>query len=126
MSERKGDYRVRLGRRGEQLAADYLERSGYRVIERNVRRREGEIDLVALHDETLVFVEVKLRSPGPMGGAIEALTAAKQRRLRELAGAYAAEHPELPANLRIDLVAIDLAPDGGVGRVQHLESAVEG
>ena len=116
----------RLGALGERLAADYLERQGYRVIERNVWRREGEIDLVALHDRTLVFVEVKLRSPGPMGGAVESLSSAKQRRLRELAGAYAAEHPELPADLRIDLIAIDLAADGSVREVRHVESAVEG
>ena len=126
MSERGGDYRVKLGRWGEQLAADYLERRGYEVIERNVHRREGEIDLVALRDETLVFVEVKLRNPGPMGGAVEALTVTKQRRLRELAAAYAAQHPELPADLRIDVIAIDLDADGDVGKVNHLESAIEG
>ena len=125
MSERTGDYRVRLGRLGEQLAAEYLQGRGYEVIERNVRRREGEIDLVAVRDGTLVFVEVKLRTPGPMGGAVEAVTSTKRRRLRELAGAYAAEHPELPSDLRIDVVAIDLTPDGDVGAVQHLESAIE-
>lgn len=126
MSEREADYRQRLGRRGEELAAEYLEQRGYKVIERNVRRREGEIDLIATRKKTLVFVEVKLRNAGPFGGAIQALTAAKQRRLRELAAAYSAEHPELPSDLRIDLVAIDLEPDGEVGAVQHVESAVEG
>ena len=60
-----------------------------------------------------------------MGGAVEAVTSTKRRRLRELAGAYAAEHPELPSDLRIDVVAIDLKPDGNVGAVQHLESAIE-
>ena len=125
MSDRTGGYRVRLGQFGEQLAAEYLQRRGYEVIERNVRRREGEIDLVAVRDGTLVFVEVKLRNPGPMGGAVEAVTSTKRRRLRELAGAYAAEHPELPSDLRIDVVAIDLKPDGNVGAVQHLESAIE-
>ena len=125
MSDAKGGYRQRLGRRGEELAAEYLEGRGYRVIERNVRSRGGEIDLIATRKRTLVFVEVKLRSPGAFGGAIEALTAAKQRRLRELAAAYSAEHPELPSDLRIDLVAIDLDADGEVGAVQHVESAVE-
>ncbi|MDP6605026.1 MAG: YraN family protein [Dehalococcoidia bacterium] len=125
MSETGGDYRQRLGRRGEDLAAEYLAERGYEVIERNVRRREGEIDPVALHRKTLVFVEVKLRSPGPFGGAVEALTGRKQRRLRELAAAYSADHPELPGDLRIDLVAIDLKEDGDVD-VQHLESAIEG
>ncbi len=126
MSERKGSYRVRLGAWGEQFAADYLEQRGYRVLDRNVRRREGEIDLVALDGDTLVFVEVKLRRSTAMGGAVEALSGSKQRRLRELATAYAAEHPELPEDLRIDLFAIDLKQDGGDPAVQHVESAVEG
>ncbi len=61
----------------EELAAEYLEDHGYLVIERNVRRREGEIDLVATRKRTLIFVEVKLRNAGPFGGAIEALTVAE-------------------------------------------------
>jgi len=126
VSERPADYRQQLGQRGEELAAEYLKRNGYKVIDRNVRRLEGEIDLIATRKRTLVFVGVKLRSPGPFGGAIQALTAAKQRPLRELAVAYSAEHPELPSDPRIDLVAIDLAADGEVGEVQHVESAVEG
>lgn len=120
-----GDDRQRLGRWGERLAADYLERHGYRVLERNVWRREGEIDLVAVHGETLVFVEVRIRRRGAMGKAVESLTPAKQRRLRKLATVYSAEHPELPADLRIDLVAIELGPDGRLADVQHVESAVE-
>lgn len=96
------------------------------MIDRNVRHREGEIDLVVLRDDALVFVEVKLRRPGPLGGAVEAVSATKQRRLRELAGAYSAEHPELPSDLWIDVIAIDLDARGRVGELQHLESAVEG
>ena len=71
------------------------------------------------------FTEVKLRRPGRAGRAIEALSARKQRRLRELAAAYGAEHPELPADLRIDLVAIDLGADGSVASFEHIENAVE-
>lgn len=120
-----GDDRQRLGRWGERLAADYLERRGYRVLERNVRRREGEIDLVTVYEETLVFVEVRIRRGDSVGKAVESLTPAKQRRLRQLATVYSAEHPELPADLRIDLVAIELRPDGRLGEVQHVKSAVE-
>lgn len=118
--------RKRIGDSGERLAADYLERLGHRVIERNVRRREGEVDLVTLDGETLVFVEVKLRRQGGFGGAIEAITPAKQLRLQALAEAYAAEHPELPQQLRIDLVAVELAADGALREVRHVRSAVEG
>jgi putative endonuclease len=103
-----------------------LERRGYRVIERNVRRAESEIDLVAgaagTPDATLVFVEVKLRRSGR---AVEALSAAKRERLCRLAEGYAAEHPGLPAVLRIDLLAIDLAA-GGEPSIEHIEGAVEG
>ena len=120
----------RLGRSGERLAADYLVGRGYELIARNVRRREGEVDLVAVDGAveggTLVFVEVKLRRPGHAGRAIEALSPAKQRRLRDLALAYAAEHPELPDQQRIDVVAIDLARDGSVESFEHVVNAVEG
>lgn len=118
--------RRRIGDAGERLAAEYLERHGHRVIARNVRRREGEIDLVTVDGDTLVFVEVKLRRPREFGRAVEALTAAKQRRLQALAEAYAADHPELPHDQRIDLVAVELAADGSVHEVRHVRSAVEG
>lgn len=120
----------RLGRSGERLAADYLQGRGYELVARNVRRREGEVDLIALDGAveggTLVFVEVKLRRPGQAGRAIEALSPAKQRRLRDLALAYAAEHPELPEQQRIDVVAIDLGEDGSVASFEHVVNAVEG
>lgn len=116
---------MRLGQSGERLAADYLKRQGYEVVDRNVRRPEGEIDLVALDNGTLVFVEVKLRRPGGPGKAVDALSEAKKRRMAELALAYSADHPELPQDLRVDLIAIDLKVDGSVGSVQHVQSAVE-
>ncbi len=120
--------RNRLGATGERIAANHLEQRGMRIIERNVRRREGEVDLIALEPstETLVFVEVKLRTSRQTGIAVEALSARKQQRLGQLAEIYAAEHPELPANLRIDLVAIDLGPDGSIDAIEHVRSAVEG
>jgi putative endonuclease len=117
--------RRRVGQSGERVAADYLAARGHQVIATNVRRREGEIDLITVHDVTLVFVEVKLRRSRVAGEAVEAITAAKGRRLVSLAAAYAAEHPELPAHLRIDLVAIDVPRDGAPALVRHIESAVE-
>jgi putative endonuclease len=115
-----------VGDSGERLAADYLESRGHRVLARNVRRREGEIDLITLDGGTLVFVEVKLRRAGELGEAVEAITPAKHRRLIALAEAYGAEHPELPAEQRIDLVAIDLDTRGVLRELRHIRSAVEG
>ena len=119
--------RRRVGDSGERVAADYLVAHGYRIIATNVRRREGEIDLVTLDGDTLVFAEVKLRRSKVNGEAIESLTATKQRRMAALAAAYGAEHPELPALQRIDLIAIaiDVGADGAPMRVQHIKSAVE-
>jgi putative endonuclease len=116
----------RLGQAGERLASDYLQRQGYRVVDRNVRRREGEIDLVVVDDDTLVFVEVKLRRSSRAGAAVQQISPAKHARLLQLAEAYAADHPDLPKNLRLDLVAIDLTVSGEVGKLQHVRSAVEG
>lgn len=124
------DPRRRLGAAGERLAADHLEARGYRILDRNVRRREGEVDLIAVDtsqaEPVLVFIEVKLRRPRVTGGAVESLSRHKQRRLQSLAEMYASEHPELPSVLRIDLVAIDLAADGSLAALNHIESAVEG
>ena len=116
----------RLGEAGERIASRDLEQHGYDVVDRNVRRREGEIDLVALHGDTLVFVEVKLRTSRKMGAAVQAVSPAKGARLRSLAEAYSAEHPELPSDLRIDLVAIELTVGGEVGQLNHVQNAVEG
>ncbi len=122
--ERRG--KQALGDLGERVAAEYLERLGHRVVATNVRRREGEIDLITVEGDTLVFVEVKLRRSATYGGAVQALSPAKQRRMADLAAAYGAEHPELPAQYRIDLVAIDLGRDGAAPAIQHIASAVEG
>ena len=120
--------RNRLGASGERIAAHHLEQRGYRIVDRNVRRREGEVDLIAIEPttDTLVLIEVKLRTSRRAGAAVESLSTRKQIRLRELAEIYAAEHPELPRNLRVDLVAIELASDGSISSIEHVESAVEG
>ena len=119
------DRSQRLGQAGERLAAEHLRGLGYEIIDRNVRRAEGEIDLVAIDDGTLVFVEVKLRTSRRLGGAVSALTARKKARMVELANAYLADHPELPALGRIDLVGIDLRGNGEVGEINHIHNSVE-
>ena len=116
----------RLGAAGERIASRYLEQHGYEVVDKNIRRREGEIDLGALDGETLVFIEVKLRTSRKMGAAVQAVSPAKGARLRQLAEAYSADHPDLPSNLRIDLVAIELTVGGEVGQLNHVQNAVEG
>jgi putative endonuclease len=118
------DGRRRLGAFGERLAAAHLEAKGYRIRARNFRCREGEIDIVAQDGETLVFVEVRTRRGDAMGGPAESVTPAKQARLVMVVMAYLQTLAEPPADQRIDVVAIQLSPDGRLLAIDHLEGAV--
>ncbi|MDO8616045.1 MAG: YraN family protein [Dehalococcoidia bacterium] len=117
------DPRRALGDFGERLAVQHLLAKGYRIRGRNVRIPEGEIDIVAERGELLLFVEVRCRRGRSMGTAVESLTPAKQRRLVALAEAYGQED-DLPPERRIDVIAVDLAPDGRLLSLQHIEGAV--
>ncbi len=113
-----------LGEFGENLAAHHLERKGYAILARNHRTREGEIDIIAQTGNTVAFVEVRTRRGARMGTAAESITPAKSQRLVLLAEAYASQRPGLPEGRRIDLVAIDLAADGRLLSLRHIENAV--
>jgi putative endonuclease len=122
----KGNPRRALGDFAERVAAEHLASRGYAIRDRNVRTRYGEIDLIAEKGDLVAFVEVRCRRGGAMGSAIESLSWSKQARLVALAEAYGQEHPELPGQWRIDLIALDLAADGRVLCLRHVEGAVEG
>lgn len=109
-----------LGRRGEELAAQYLTHAGYTVIDRNWRCARGEIDLVARDGDDTVFVEVKSRSSTAYGHPFEAITAQKLARLRRLAGAWCEAHPYRRGAVRIDAIAVIL-PAGEPPRIEHLQ-----
>lgn len=115
--------RAALGRWGEDLAARELRRRGYEVLERNQRVGRGEVDLVARQGETVVLVEVKTRRAGAFGEARDAISTAKARRLVALGQRHAQSAGA--TDWRIDVVAIDVAPDGGY-TVEVIESAVAG
>ena len=118
--------RRRLGAFGERVAKAHLEAKGYRILETNFRVREGEVDIVAQQGDVVVFVEVKTRRGEAMGSAVEAIGRRKAQRLLQVAEAFDQQHPELPPDRRIDLIAIDLDAAGRVVSLQHIESAVEG
>lgn len=82
-----------LGQWGEEQAAQWLTQRGWRILAKNFRCRMGEIDLVAENGTYLAFVEVKLRKDDRFGSACEAVTPAKQRRLRVTAEYYLMGHP---------------------------------
>ena len=112
-----------LGTYGERIAAAYLTDAGLRLLDRNWRCREGEIDLVALDGRTLVIVEVKTRRGTGFGDPLEAVTDDKLTRLCVLAGAWRRAHRQVrAAGTRIDLVGI-VVPVRGEPRIDHLEAA---
>jgi putative endonuclease len=95
-----------LGRQGEQLAAEHLERSGLAILDRNWRCAEGEIDIVAAERRTLVICEVKTRSGTRYGTPLEAISARKHARLRRLAVRWLAAHTLRFDEVRIDIVGV--------------------
>lgn len=95
-----------LGAHGERLAARRYEDHGYEVVARNWRCADGELDLVVRDDRRLVFVEVKTRSSDRFGHPAEAVTPAKQRRIRRLARRFCDDTGHRAPQLRFDVVAI--------------------
>lgn len=111
-----------LGVRGERIAAAYLTDHGLRLLDRNWRCREGELDIVAREGDAIVFCEVKTRRRTGFGHPVEAVTPAKQRRLRTLAQRWLATHREHAPDLRFDVVGV-LVPPTGPAVVTHLRGA---
>ncbi len=95
-----------LGPEGEQIAADYLAREGYRIMERNYRFHRNEIDIIVLEKHTLCFVEVKTRFSSAKGHPAEAVTPQKQREIIKAARAYLALYGNIDTDCRFDVVAI--------------------
>jgi putative endonuclease len=111
-----------LGSHGERIAAAYLSGAGLRVLDRNWRCREGELDIVAREHDALVFCEVKTRRGVVFGHPVEAVTPAKQRRLRLLAQRWLAAHDEHAPELRFDVVGVLVHPSRPA-LVTHLRAA---
>jgi putative endonuclease len=114
------------GQQGERIAAEHLQRQGYKIVETNVRVTGGEIDLIADDQGTLVFVEVRARRGGAYGDAAESIGKQKQRRVYRAAEAYLQARCIPPARpSRIDVVTIQLDPTGKAMRVELIKNAVE-
>lgn len=111
----------RPGQLGEDLACAALRAAGLEVVARNYRCRTGEIDVIAREGETWVFVEVKQRTGGSHGSAIEAVTATKQRRIVRAARQYLARAGLAEVEVRFDVVAIDGVGDSA--RIRHERGA---
>lgn len=116
--------RAGLGRRGETLAAEKLAALGYQIVARNYRCAPGEIDLIALRGEVWVFVEVRTRRGKAFGTPEESITPRKRQHLIAAAQSYLQENNLDDADWRIDVVAVELTPQGRLVRVEVIENAV--
>lgn len=114
--------RTRLGNKGEDIAAAYLQQQGHSLLERNFRTRYGEVDIVTCHDGTVVFVEVRTRRTGTYGTPEESVTARKGQRLMLAAQQYLQDNGLEQAHWRIDLVSVRM--EGGAPKVTHLMDVV--
>ncbi|OGO43111.1 MAG: hypothetical protein A2137_07835 [Chloroflexi bacterium RBG_16_58_8] len=118
--------RRETGTLGEQLARDFVAKNGYQVLDTNYRCRDGEVDIIAKQDDTLVFIEVRTKKSRQFGTPEESITPTKMERLRTVAAHYGIEHDNLPLNWRIDVVAIQMDTRGRVERIELIENAVAG
>ena len=115
-------HRRALGDRGERLAADWYAARGYEVLDRNWRCRQGELDLVLAHGDVLVFCEVKTRTTDAFGAGVEAVSRAKQVRIRRLASEWMVARGRRARDLRFDVASI-LAPREGAPTIDVYEAA---
>ena len=117
-------YRRNTGILGEKLAQALLKKRGYRILETNYRCSRGEIDIIAKHRDSLVFIEVRSKKSLKFGTPEESITPAKKRRIKAAAHHYRQTHEKLPPQWRIDVVAIELDPEGKLTRSELIENAV--
>lgn len=114
-----------LGQRGEAAAERFLRRRGYKTLGRGSRIGPGELDLVMLDHETIVFVEVKTRQSDEMGHPAEAVDEDKQRRITRAAVTFLKRHRLLERAARFDVVAITWPSGRGRPAIEHIPSAFE-
>ena len=108
-----------LGRSGEQAAAEYLESHGLRILDRNWRSADGEIDIVAVERRVLVVCEVKSRTSVRYGSPLEAVSRVKRARLRRLAVQWLNAHGVRFDQVRIDVIGLMYEGTGGF-TIEHV------
>lgn len=133
-----------IGKKGEDLAVEYLKKKGYKILERNFQGRQGEIDIIALQqvqgkpsqvqnkpfhelgksikENVLVFVEVKTRRSAQFGTPLESIRHTKLSSIEITGQLYKLHHSKLPEAMRIDAVAVELDELGSPTKIEHLEN----
>lgn len=112
-----------FGARGEKLAARYLKREGYKILIKNYKIKQGEIDIVAREGEDLVFIEVKTRSAAPYLSGMYAVDTRKQEHIFRTASMYMEEH-RTQLRPRFDIIEVELDRETGkLIKLNHLKAA---
>jgi putative endonuclease len=112
-----------LGRRGEEQAALELIRRGFEILDRNVRLRSAEVDLIARDAAGLIFVEVKSRTTARYGYPYEAVSESKRERLSQAALEYISSQKLERTDFRIGVVSVIFAPDGRLASLEWIDEA---
>ena len=112
-----------IGQKGENLAVAYLQNLGYKVLERNYRCKLGEVDIIALDNDTLVFIEVRTRSSLDFGLPQESINRRKRHQISKVALEYMTRKKLKNTPARFDVVAVSLEP--GKEKVDLIKDAFE-
>ena len=112
----------RLGIDGENMACDFLQKRGYKIIDRNYRTRRGEIDIIAEKDKTIIFVEVKARKNIRMGNGAESVTNEKIRHMVYAINMYLYQNRLEDRNVRLDAIEINGSTKDCHFRINHIKN----
>ncbi len=113
---------ISIGQSGEDIATEFLRKQGYKIVARNFRIRNGEVDIIATCDNTLIFIEVKTRTGDKFGEPQEAISFRKLRSLLNVAQYYKLTHKNIPEAMRIDGIFIKFSPDGTIKSIEHMQN----
>ena len=116
-------YQKRIGRTGEQIAAEYLTQKGYQLLDQNYSTRYGEIDLIALDRDVVVFVEVKTRTSNTYGAPEDSITPTKIEKMQNTALIWLQAHPDVPDDWRMDVIAVFIDQNKNLLDLQHFVDA---
>lgn len=113
---------LRLGNKGEDIAYHFLIKKGYRILERNYHTHWGELDLITLKNQTLIFFEIKTRTSFQKGQPYEAVNLRKLIPLKRAINYYLLTNKYSRYKLRLDVITIFLQPNTNIPHIKHYEN----
>ncbi|MCH8556688.1 MAG: YraN family protein [Balneolia bacterium] len=114
---------IELGRKGEDLAVEWLEKNDIRILERNYHFEKSEVDIIAYNGKQIIFIEVKTRTDNNFAEPEDAVTEAKKQSLYKVAGAWLYERKMEGSPVRFDIISIVLKPGSDEPVIKHFEGA---